>query len=470
MAALEALRGLFVRPDITKGLPTDAFLAIDREAASRKLRIKERGEQNGRRNHPPADSADLDEVEREIIAEIGEIVNRTQIEASNNHRVYGERLAELALLRELSTITGASDQALGDYKTTVINREGRLSLAKSEIRESFKDLANFKQEHGLHRPAHEGINPVYAWSTFGIAWIVESACNTIFLATHDDRGFVGASLAAAVVAGVNLAFSGVYGRAVLPFLFHRKLPWKLTAGVLTVAWLTLSLGWNLLAGHYRDAKFADALKPEVASLSFLLDAPFSFDGLYSYGLLFVGLISSMVAVVAAFKMKDPYPGYGDVYARHKKRCEAYADEIELTLEELRDTREEAIQHAKDTREELQRQFRERGRIIESRNAHRARYREHQDYLQSIADSLIGEYRAANTASRPDGLRPASFNSPWRMIRTELPSSPDEPSIEQEVLRAQEALEASIQMVAREYEGAITRFEHLDKIKESLGDV
>ena len=470
MAALEALRGLFARPDITKGLPTDAFLAIDREAASRKLRVKERGEQNGRRNHPPADFADLDEVEREIVAEISEIVHRTQIEASNNHRIYGERLAELALLRELSTITGASDQALGDYKATVINREGRLSLAKTEIRESFKDLANFKQEHGLHRPAHGGINPIYAWSTFGIAWLIESLCNTAFLRVNDDYGLLGGFIAAAVVAGVNIAVSGFIGRTVLPYLFHRKLHWKLVAGVLTAAWLAASLVWNLLAGHFRDAKAAGLATPEVASLSLLTETPFSFESIYSYGLLAIGIVFSLVAAGTAFKMKDPYPGYGEVYARHKDRCGDYADEIELALEELRETRDEAIQHAKDTREELQRQFRERGRIIESRNAHRARYREHQEYLQSIADALIGEYRAANTAARPDGLRPASFNSPWRMTRSELPSSPDEPSIEQEVLRAQEALEASIQTVAREYESAIARFEHLDKIKDSLGDV
>lgn len=469
MTAYDRLRGLFTPPDITVALPSDPFLAIDREKAAKKLRLKERAEQNGKQNHPPVDSTDFDEVEREIIAEISDHLHRAQIDASNNHRIYGERLSELALLRQLATITGASSQALGDYQATVINREGRLALAKTAIRESFKDLANFKREHGLHRPAHPGIQPIYAWATFAIAWLIESLCNTAFLRVNDDYGLLGGFIAAAVVAGVNIAVSGFVGRYVWPYLVHLRWQWKVAGALATTTWLVAAIAWNLLAGHFRDAKAAGLANPEAASLSLLANNPLTFDSIYSYGLLAIGIVFSLLAAGTAFRMQDPYPGYGDVYKRHKDRCEDYADEIEISLAELRETRDVAIAEAQETRDELQKQFRERGRILEARNAHRNRYREHQDYLQSIADALIAEYRAANISARQDGMRPPHFSTPWRLKSSELSINPEESTTENEVLRAQQSLDASIQTVANEYTKAIQRFEHLDKIKETLGD-
>lgn len=469
MTAYERLRGLFTPLDITVALPSDPFLTIDREKAAKKLRLKERAEQNGKRNLPPVDTTDFDEVEREIIAEISDHLHRAQIDASNNHRIYGERLSELALLRELSTITGASSQALGDYQATIINREGRLTLAKTAIQESFKDLANFKREHGLQAPAHPGIQPIYAWATFAIAWLLESLFNTAFLRVNDDYGLLGGFIAAAVVAGVNIAVSGFVGRYVWPYLFHRRWQWKVAAALATMTWLVAAIAWNLLAGHFRDAKAAGLANPEAASLSLLTNNPLAFDSIYSYGLLAIGIVFSLVSAGTALRMKDPYPGYGDVYKRHKDRCEDYADEIELSLAELRDTRDEAIAEAQDTRDELKKQFSERGRILEARNSHRNRFREHQAYLQSIADALIAEYRAANLNARQDGLRPAHFTTPWRLKSSELTTNPEEPTTENEVLRAQQSLDASIQTVANEYTNAIRRFEHLDRIKERLGD-
>lgn len=469
MTAYKRLRELFTPPDITVALPSDPFLSIDREKAAKKLRLKERAEQNGKQNHPPVDSTDFDEVEREIIAEISDQLHRAQIDASNNHRIYGERLSELALLRELSTVTGASAQALGDYQATVINREGRLALAKTAIQESFKDLANFKREHGLYRPAHPGIQPIYAWATFAIAWLLESLFNTAFLHVNDDLGILGGFIAAAVVAGVNITVSGFVGRYIWPYLVYRRWQWKVAGALATGAWLVAAIVWNLLAGHFRDAKAAGLANPEAESLSLLVNNPLAFDSIYSYGLLAIGIMFSLLAAGTAFRMQDPYPGYGDVYKRHKDRCEDYADEIELALAELRDTRDNAIADAQDTRDELQKQFSERGRILEARNSHRNRFREHQDYLQTIADALLAEYRVANIAARQDGLRPSHFGTPWRLNASELSTNPEEPTTENEVRQAQLALDTSIQTVADEYTKAIQRFEHIDKIMEKLGN-
>lgn len=469
MAAFDALRKFFKPSDVTIALPTDPFIVLDREKAVEKLKLDQRAKGNGSRNFPPPDSEMLDDVELEITSEISEHAARAQIDAATNHRIYGERLSELALLRELSTISGASEQALGDYRTIVINREGRLALAKDAIKESYQELAAFKQEHRLNRPAHRGLHPAYAWSTIGISWFVESGFNTAFLRVGDDLGILGGFVAAAVVAAVNVFLSALVGRFWWPYLFDKNLLQKRLAIVGSAAWLLGLIVWNLLAGHFRDAKATGLDSPETSALSLFLNGPLQFDSIYSYGLLLAGIAFALLSATAAYKMDDPYPGYGAIYRRHEDRCEEYADEIELAMDELKETRDEAIAVASEIRDELGAQFRERGQILAARETHRTRYREHQDYLEMIAGALLGHYRAANIKARSDGLVPAHFNTKWSLKRAELPMDADEPTIDDEVVRAQEALENSIKTIASAYREAIESFEHLDKIKRSLGD-
>src|SRR3546814_12323768 len=99
--------------------------------------------------------------------------------------------------------------------------------------------------------------------------------------------------------------------------------------------------WNLLAGHFRDAKAAGLPSPESAALVLLQQSPVQFDSIYSYGLLIAGIVFALVAARAAYKMDDPYPRYGAIYTRHEVRCAEYAEEIEESLGEIADTRADA---------------------------------------------------------------------------------------------------------------------------------
>ena len=166
MSALNSLKKFFYPADSTIALSNDPFIVIDRDKALAKLKLDVRAEANGKINYPQIEAETFDDVEMEIIYDITEHATRAQIDAASNHQHYSERLSELALLRELSTLKLASAQALGDFKATVIIRKGRLTLAKESIRESYTELAAYKHEHGLKRPAHRGIHPAYVWSTW----------------------------------------------------------------------------------------------------------------------------------------------------------------------------------------------------------------------------------------------------------------------------------------------------------------
>lgn len=468
MNAFEDLKKWFKPDDRTIALPDDPFVVVDREQTVANLRLDERAKRNGEKNFPPPDATTRDDVEEEIIAEVQEHANRTRINGTNNHRVYSERLSELVLLRELLTINGASAQALGNFKAIVFNWQGKLTLAKDAIRDSYKELADFREKHGISRPAYPGINSILAYAGIFLAWVVESGANTAFLRVNDDYGLVGGFVAAAVVAGINILLSAFVGRYWWPYLFHRSIWRKALAACGSVTWLAGLVGWNLLAGHFRDAKSTGGERPGVEALKLFVDRTWHFESIYSYGLLILGMTFAVIAAVTAFRLKDPYPGYGETYKRHLDRCDDYSNEIEFALEELTSTRDEAIGEATDLRDELRRQFSERGQIIAARESHRSRFGQNQDDLEGLANFLLSRYRAVNVKARTDGQVPSHFKERWSLQRAQLPDAFDA-NIDEDVARAQQGLAESITTVSIAYQDAIDRFEHLETIKRSLGN-
>jgi hypothetical protein len=467
MSAFDTLRRFLRSDDVTVALPADPFIVIDRQRTAEKLRLDERAQENGSANFPKPDAEDFDDVEQDIVAEIVEQARRAQIDAATNHRIYSERLSELALLRELSTITSESHRALGDYRATVISRRGQLAGARDAIQESHQELATFKKDNSLSRPAHNRLLPIYAWSTFALSWFGESALNTFFLRVNDPFGILGGFIAAAVIAAINVGLSAVVGRTVWPNLSHKNnaRSWAARAGF--VVWVLFLVVWNLAAAHFRDAKGEGRPNPERVALDLFLSGPLQLDSIYSYGLLVAGFIFAGIAAVTAYKMDDPYPGYGEMHRRHVDRCDEYSAAIQEAFDELKTTRDGHVDSASAIRDELQLQFRERGQIIAARESHRNRYREHQDYLESVGKSLLAHYRSANLRHRTDGQTPAGFRKQWHLNRNELPRDGDEPSIEGEVTRAESELKKAIDTINSAYIGAIESFDHLDTLKRSL---
>ena len=468
MKPLEALKAFFRPAETTLALPDSPFVVIDREKTIEKLRLDSRAKESGSNEQPPSNETSLDSVEAEILAEISEHLNRAQIEADNNLKVYAQRLAELVLLRELSSVNGASETARGDYKAAVIGWKNRLANVADKIRESYDELATFKAEHSLRRPAHDVPTPIYTWSTIFVSGIIEALGNTAFLRVNDSLGLVGGLVAATVVAGVNVGVSAFVGRTVWPYLFHKDLWRKLLAWIGSFGWVLFVLGWNLLAAHFRDAKASGLESPEVQAISLLWENTFDLSSIYSYGMLLLGAIFAIISAAAGFKMDDPYPGYGAIYRRHEDRCEDYASQIEEALGQLQSIRDMRIGLLQNVRDQLRMQFSERGQIIEARKALIGRFDAHQDYLETVANSLLEHYRAANRAARTSPT-PQHFSKRWHLSKGSLPPLAEIPSIEAEVEAAQAGLALAIQTISTTYSEVIEGFDSLEAIKRSLAN-
>ncbi|TXI21483.1 MAG: hypothetical protein E6Q67_07555 [Roseateles sp.] len=443
----------------------DPFIQLDRAEIADKLRLTERGEQQGRINLPASTLRTLDNVEAEVASFIDDHHSRAQIDAANSIRSYDERLNGLTLLTKLSSISTQARVAITDFHAEVMNCSNRLSNSRDAIEASYGELRAFRRQNGLERPAYAAPPPLSTYGTIAFSWMIETTINAFLLRLNDSMGYLGGVVAAATVGAINVGFAAFVGRQVWPRTHLRNLTSRVLGWVGVAVWIAFLLLWNLMAAHYRDAKSLGIDQPEHAALGMLGSG---LDSIYSYGLLVAGLAFAVIAAGAGYRMDDPYPGYGERARRHEERCEDYAHDVRVASDEVLEIRNVALKEAIEVREGLERQLRERAQILSARDAFRRRYEEYATQLEQTANALLQEYRTANIANRTTPA-PAHFDERWALPRVAVPPAPESSVGEKDVEAAEKALDAAVAEISRACEAAIASFEPLDKLKRSLDD-
>lgn len=465
MGVFEKLRDLFDRSEPLSAPMNDPFIQLDREAAAKSLRLRERGAEQGALNLPPSSMEALDVVESEVAALIQDHFKRAQIDAANSMRTYDSRLSALSLIANLSSIRTHAKVALSDFRSEVVIRRGRLANSRDAIRDSYAELRDFRKENGLRRPAYEVPPNSATIGTILVCWLLETIANSIFLRLGDSMGWLGGVIAAAVVGAINVGLAAVVGRLVWPMVNRREQSMRALGWISICLWLTLTAAWNFLAGHYRDAKSLGQPSPETVALDMLGSG---LESIYSYGLLAAGLVFAIGAAISGYRMDDPYPGYGAVARRHAKRCEDYVADVEDATGELTAIRDDAVREATDVRMELGRQLAQRQQILAHREAFRRRFEEYSEHVEAIANALLQEYRTANRAARSNEA-PRHFDVAWRLPRAPLPTIPGEDVPRSAVDAAEADLEQTVSDISAAFDEAIDSFEPLDELKRRIAD-
>lgn len=465
MGALTKLKELFARREPLVAPMDDPFIQIDKAATAERLKLRERGAEQGKLEQPPSHLRTLDAVESEIASLVLETYARAQNDAASNVRTYDGRMAELGLLGSVSSISASARLAASDFKASVTNALNRLSNSRDAIKSSYDELHEFRTTHDLRRPAHKAISGVAAWGAIAGSWAAETVLNALLLRQNDAMGYLGGVVAAGTIGALNVGLAAIVGRQIWPLVLHRKPAMKLLGWLVTIGWMGIVVVWNLGAAHYRDAKVSGVANPEVEALAMMGGG---LDSIYSWGLLIAGIVFAGTAALSGFRMDDPYPGYGRVARRHDERCQAYADDVEDATIELKEIRDVAVDEAATVRDELESQHAERGQIVAARSAFVRRFGEFSDQLEVIANGLLQDYRTANLTARTTP-EPETFSSSWSLQRSVLPSPPSISVTDADIRKAETALDAAIAEVSSSFDDAITQFEPLDALKRRLSD-
>lgn len=465
MGGLSKFKELFARRELLFAPMDDPFIQIDKVATSERLKLRERGAEQGQLEQPPGHLRTFDATEAEVIAHILEIYARAQNDAGSSVRSYDGRIAELAQLGSVSAISAAARRAAGDFKAAVANAMNSLSNSRDAIESSYAELRAFKADNDLQRPAHRPISGVAAWGAIAVSWAIETALNALLLRQNDAMGYLGGVVAAGVVGALNVGLAAVVGRHIWPLTVHKKTATKALGWVFTAFWMLIVGVWNLGAAHYRDAKVSGVENPEVQALAMMTGG---LDSIYSWGLLIAGILFAGIAALSGFRMDDPYPGYGRVSRRHEERCRAYADDVADATEDLKDIRDEAVDEAASVRDGLEAQHAERGQILAARLDFARRFGEFSNQLEVIANGLLQDYRTANLAARSTPA-PDTFLTAWTLPKSVLPPPPPSTVSDADIKAAEAALDDAISSVSAAFDDAITRFEPLDELKRKLSD-
>jgi len=464
MGPFEALKRLFSSSVEGYSRVGDAFVQLDVDALAEKLRLQERGTEDGTLCIPDTSATNLGSVETDIVSTIDEFHQAAQIDLRTQLQAYEGRLGALQLLHQTGSIKSHAVQAAGDFGTLVTEGKNRTDLDRRELRDAYRDLQAFKAANGIVGPAKDAPPKVVTYGVIALAGILEIFVNAAFLRVNDDFGYLGGIVGAIVVSAINIILAFLFGRFFIP---RRNLPdqtSKLIGNGALVAWVLLAGTWNLLAAHYRDAKFNGIEDPEIAALYQLGSEPLMLDGIFSLGIFIIGVFVSVVVLFDALKMDDPIPGYGDKSREFRARSEAYSDKIADLHEQLTGVRDDAIKGANSVKDELALQLGERERIQRAFERYAERFRRHEQHLENALNQLLTLYRTTNRKARGEECPvPAYFDDRLELRKSTIHPPYVQPINESDIQEARAALDRCIEDVDRAFRDSLAQFPTVDQI-------
>ena len=463
MGVFSTLSSLFKPNQTLEVQLANPFLHLNTGKLASQLKLVDRGMENGSSELPASNSIQFDQVENEIEDNVMSVWRQAQQEATAQFQAYDERISGLGLLAQVPAIDVSATQAVSEMQAAVAQANLRLTSARDTVRQSYAQLHAFQKQHSLNRPAQLDRPFIATTGAIVLTWVAETVANSLLLRQNDDMGLLGGVIAAATIGIINIGVACFVGRYVWSNLQQRSSTLRGVFIGITILWGIFTLIWNLLAAHYRDAKVAGLENPEIAALSLFSGAP---DSIYSWGLFFLGIIFAIVADNAAYRMDDPYPGYGAVYKEHQQRCADYAGEIEDAADKLSEIHDDAIGEAADVRRELALQLGGRDRALNGRNAFMQRYLQFHEEMERACNQLLTIYRDANRKARTSDA-PKHFDEHFGLPPLSIPPAPELKVTQREVEHADNVLKEAVGKISHVYLEGVTQFETLEALKARL---
>lgn len=376
------------------------FRPIDVGAEARRLRLVQRGKEDGARNHPPADASPPPLAEEEIQLAIATERARCLNDLAAQLRAARDALAQLETAMDVAQLRNDSAMAAAQFHEVEAAWAGRIALLGRATEAAAQEFAEFRARHDIRRePRHPG-NRGMTVALLALCLVIESALNGVFFAQGSDFGLLGGIALALGLSLVNIVIGFVNGWAFLRAAHHRN--WLIKAFGL-LCFLALAAGvlvFNGYVAHFRDAyaRLGDATNPTTIAHT-LLTAPFVLASIQSWLLFAVGVLFSGFATFKGFGFDDPYPGFGAAGRRLDRARDNYANERADLLDRAAEIRDDIIGKLTTGAEALRGAATQRQQVLATRQRMRAEYEAHETHLAEAAQNLLTTYRDANTAAR-----------------------------------------------------------------------
>ena len=111
---------------------------------------------------------------------------------------------------EIKTVAGRSR---GDFGAEVKGVKARLTAPVDDLRRWHAALEDFREKHGLRRPAYPDGSTLSTAVILIACVLVETLLNGYLFAQKNELGLLGGAMIAGLVSIVNVGISSVAGRA-----------------------------------------------------------------------------------------------------------------------------------------------------------------------------------------------------------------------------------------------------------------
>ena len=419
LASFQRVSGLINRSSPSSAVSSKSFLRKEFQGLKVDLNLEARGQKSGARGLPSTAETALDAVEADIINTVLSVQQRAFSQLEKTLSDLQQAVDFLDLEGRLARIRVAAAAGLPDLAGELQFKIDGLQQLRRDATEAEGWHRKFRAHNHLDRPSK-----VISRTSLVLLWLVVVACiamaTFVNVALLDKQGAVGwfdgwmVGLILAILSiGVAILFA-LYG---VPALWHRSLPKRLIGIASILTYLALTVLLNLALAHYREVSGGLAQGAGQTILRRLLQTPFMLDDPYSWLLAGLGVILSLVALLAVLGMRDLYPGYAqaaEISRAARARHEASRARLVDELGSIRATFEAELTAA---RADLIEQCAEHDDLMSQRHAVLARFEAFQNQLERDGNAALKLYRDANSAARPTSP-PLHFQQPFELTRVQ----------------------------------------------------
>ncbi len=377
------------------------------------LEIHRIAEENGKANRPRKTAKQKDAVCESIDYAMAVIINSGKeglinflsgasgLSATQSQSVVQQ--SETELQRSLSEL---QDRA----KKGVIE----LFPLKSNVIRGEKSLDDFRKENLLKRNAEEPASLSTGWGLIVLAALLETILNAFTLSDAHPDGLFGVGLEVLFFTVCNIGIAVILGSFFIRQLHHVRSARRTLYGLIVIITSCFLLFLNLSFAHYRDALLvfsntnlsdsdflSQAAQVYSNGVSNLLYSPLTLSDPKSALLFILGCLLAFAAAYKAYRLDDPYPGYGKLNKQQINQTRSYL----LLVSEFFDDLSDVAQSGVDELEKISSGSQNAERLIDERASNNdkllAKYHSWLQMVESCGRSLYATYREINEANRTE---------------------------------------------------------------------
>ena len=384
------------------------------------LELEALAEKNGKANRPSKTAKQKDAVSKSIDHAMNIIINSGKeglINYFSGAKGLSATQSQSTTQQSETTLNRSLSELQEEAKKGVIE----LFPLKSNVIRGEQALRDFRKKNKLKRNAEEPPSLAMGWGWIVLAALVETGINAFTLSDAHPDGLFGVGLEVLFFTICNMGIALILGTFFVRQLHHINSIRQFIFGPIVALTSLLIFVLNLSFAHYRDALlvfsraelsdsdfFTQAPKVFGNGINNLLENPFALSDPKSFLLFILGCLLAFVAAYKAYRLDDPYPGYGKLNKQQLKQTEDYLLLVSDFFEELSDIAERGVKKLEEITllgEGAKRQISQRSLDNEKLIA---KYQSWLQMVESCGQSLYATYRELNESFRTEAS-PKCFN-------------------------------------------------------------